>query len=95
VWLDGHHSEQSSFPRQRLDIAAMFSLASAKLSATSLSPNPALAKHFFTVSALILFTANPSNSQHPERIQILLMRKSYRLLKRKGKVIPVTGREGP
>jgi hypothetical protein len=39
-------SQESSFPRQRLDFAAMFSLASSKLSAISLSTNPALAKHF-------------------------------------------------
>jgi hypothetical protein len=39
-------SQESSFPQQRLDIAAMFSLASSKLSATSLSPNPTLAKPF-------------------------------------------------
>jgi hypothetical protein len=35
-----------------VDIAAMFSLASSKLSATSLSPNPALAEHFFSLFLL-------------------------------------------
>jgi hypothetical protein len=70
-------SQESSFPRQRLDIAAMFSFASYKLSATSLSPNPALAKHFFTVSTLIFFTANRIQFTHPELIQILLTRNSY------------------
>jgi hypothetical protein len=37
---------------------AMLSFTSSKLSATSLSPNPALAKHYFTVPALLFFTAN-------------------------------------
>jgi hypothetical protein len=53
-------SQESSFPRQRLNTAEKFSLAISTLSATTLFPNPALAKHFYTVSALIFFTANPN-----------------------------------
>jgi hypothetical protein len=70
------------FPRQRLDIAAMFSLASSKLSATWLSPNLASAKHFLTVCALIYFAANlvQFTASRTEQILLMRMRKSYRLL---------------
>jgi hypothetical protein len=52
-------SQESSFPRQKLDIAAVFPLASSTLSATPLSPNPALERQFFTVCAFIFCIANP------------------------------------